>query len=108
MLADIRLAQRRPAEALAAVEQALAALESIPPAYRAGAYLPLLHAEALEATGDHEGAREVIERARNELLARADTIDDPAYRRSFLENVPENARTLARARQWLSEEALST
>jgi eukaryotic-like serine/threonine-protein kinase len=108
MLADVRLAQRRPAEALASVEQAIAALQSIPPAYRAGAYLPLIHAEALFATGDPAGARAVIARARPELLARADQIDDPAYRKTFLENVPENARTLARARQWLGEEAAST
>jgi eukaryotic-like serine/threonine-protein kinase len=103
-LADIRLAQRRPAEALAAVEQALAALAAVPPAYRAGAYLPLVHAEALFATGDDEGARAAIAAARVELLARADQVDDPAYRKTFLENVPENARTLARARQWLGEE----
>jgi hypothetical protein len=87
------------------VEQAIVALQSIPPAYRAGAYLPLIHAGALEATGDHEGARAVIAAARLDLLARADAIGDPAYRRSFLENVPENARTLSRARQWLGEQA---
>jgi len=80
-------------------------LQSIPPAYRAGAYLPLLHAEALEATSDHEGARATIKRAHAELLARADRIGDPAYRKTFLEDVPENARTLARARQWLGEGA---
>jgi eukaryotic-like serine/threonine-protein kinase len=106
-LADIRLAQRRPAEALASVEEAIASLQSIPPAYHAGAYLPLIHAEALDATGDHEGARAAIAAARTELLARADQIDDPTYRKTFLENVPENARTLARARQWLGEEAAS-
>jgi ATP/maltotriose-dependent transcriptional regulator MalT len=104
-LADVRLAQGRPAEALASVEQAMATLQSIPPAYRAGVYLPLVHAEALDATGDHEGARAVIARARAELFARADKIGDPVIRRSFLENVPENARLLSRARQWLGEPA---
>jgi tetratricopeptide (TPR) repeat protein len=104
MLADVRLAQRRPAEALAAVEQAIAAQEAIPPAYHGGAYLPLLHAEALDAMGDHEGACKRIAAARLDLLARADAIGEPALRRSFLENVPENARTLARARQWLAEQ----
>jgi hypothetical protein len=98
-LADIQLAQHRPAEALASVEQAMATVQSIPPAYRTGAYLPLVHAEALEATGDHAGARETIARARTELLARADAIGDPAYRKTFLENVPENARLMARARR---------
>jgi tetratricopeptide (TPR) repeat protein len=102
-LAEIRLAARRGADALTLSEQALAALQSIPEAYREGAYQPLIHAEALYATGDHARAREVIERARTELLARADKIGDPSYRRSFLENVPENARALARAREWLGE-----
>jgi hypothetical protein len=36
------------------------------------------------------------------LLRIADRIDDPAYRQSFLECVPENARTLALAQVWLS------
>jgi tetratricopeptide (TPR) repeat protein len=106
-LADVRLAQGRPARALASAKEAMAAQEAVPPAYRAGAYLPLLHAEALFATGDHEGARAAIARARTELLARADQIGDSAYRKTFLENVPENARTLARAQQWLGEEAAS-
>jgi eukaryotic-like serine/threonine-protein kinase len=106
-LADLRLAQGRPAEALASVEQAIAAQGAVPLAYRAGAYLLLLYAEALEATGDHAGARAAIARARTDLLGRADQIDDPAYRKTFLENVPANARTLLRARQWLGEEAAS-
>jgi hypothetical protein len=28
-------------------------------------------------------------------------VDNPAHRKSFLENVPENRRTLEPARQWL-------
>jgi hypothetical protein len=35
------------------------------------------------------------------LLRIADRIDDPAYQQSFLEGVPENARTLALAQVWL-------
>jgi len=41
--------------------------------------------------------------ARDKLLKNADKIGDPAYRKSFLENVPENARTLALARAWVGE-----
>ena len=80
--------------------QSLAAQEAIPPAYRAGAYLPLIHAEALDATGDHAGTHTAIARALTDLLARAEKIGTPAYRKPFLENVPENARTLTLARQW--------
>ncbi|WP_437618221.1 hypothetical protein [Sorangium sp. So ce1151] len=55
------------------------------------------------ATGDVEAAREVIREARADLLARADRIGDPAFRKSFLENVSANVRTLDLARAWLGE-----
>jgi gamma-glutamyltranspeptidase/glutathione hydrolase len=46
--------------------------------------------------------------ARARLLTTAGRIGDPAYRRSFLEDVPENARTLALAHAWLGEPAPGT
>jgi hypothetical protein len=36
-------------------------------------------------------------------LKQAATIADVDYRRSFLENVPENARTIELARRWIGE-----
>lgn len=69
------------------------------------ALIRLVHAEALSATGDGDAARAAIADARDRLLAAAARIDDPALRDSFLHNVPENARTLARARAWLAEGA---
>jgi hypothetical protein len=42
--------------------------------------------------------------ARARLLAIADKIADPDYKPSFLERVPENARTLALADAWLNEQ----
>jgi hypothetical protein len=65
-----------------------------------GALARLAHAEALDATGDRDAARRAIGDARAQLLAIADKICDPAYRQSFLGNVPENARTLELARAW--------
>jgi hypothetical protein len=59
-----------------------------------------VHAEALHATGNTEAARAAIEVARASLLARAAKIKDPSWRASFLDRVPENARTLELARQW--------
>ena len=64
-------------------------------------HLSLAHAEALDAEGDHDEAREVLARAREVLLARAEAIGDPAIRESFLEAVPEHARIMARAAEWL-------
>jgi len=63
------------------------------------------YAEALDATGDHAAACAAITEARDRLLAQAARIDDPSRRKTFLENVPENARTLSLARQWLGEPA---
>jgi serine/threonine protein kinase/tetratricopeptide (TPR) repeat protein len=105
-LAALRLAQKRPSEALAAAEEGLVQCESMgASAYGRGAFLRLTHAECLEATGNHDAARTAIAKARERLLANADKIGDPAYRKSFLENVPENRKTLDLARQWLEESA---
>ena len=60
----------------------------------------LMIAEALHATGDAD-ARSSIRAARERLLARAAKITSPEWRTSFLENLPENARTLALARELL-------
>jgi hypothetical protein len=72
-----------------------------------GALVALALAEALHATGDLEAARRTIAAARTHLLAIAGKIPDPAYRQSFLDDVPENARTLALARTWLDDPAPS-
>ncbi|HWO20228.1 MAG TPA: hypothetical protein VNO30_15775, partial [Kofleriaceae bacterium] len=108
-LAAIHLAQGRTADARAAAEDAAARAEAMGGAsmFR-GAFVRLVRAEALHATnaaGDHAAARRAIADARARLLAIADRIADPAFRRSFLENVPENARTLALARAWLDDAA---
>ncbi|WP_437970169.1 protein kinase [Sorangium sp. So ce260] len=63
----------------------------------------LVRAEALEACGAHGEARATIATARGRVLERAARIANPARRASFLENVPEHARTLALARAWLGE-----
>ncbi|WP_437720284.1 protein kinase domain-containing protein [Sorangium sp. So ce861] len=100
--AEIRIRQRRAGEAVALAREALAWNR------RGGAVyaprqeaIPAIYAEALHASGDVEAAREVLREARADVLARADKIGDPALRKSFLENVSANARTLALARAWL-------
>jgi eukaryotic-like serine/threonine-protein kinase len=67
--------------------------------------LRLTFAEASWAAGLSSMARVAIAAARQRLLDRAAKIKDPAWRRSFLENVPENARTIELARAWLDESA---
>lgn len=62
-----------------------------------GSFARLIHAEALEAAGEHEASRAAMEEARARLLATAQKIGVPEIRRRFLEDVPEHARTLALA-----------
>jgi hypothetical protein len=45
-------------------------------------------------------ARAALAAARDQLHAEADAIESPALRHSFLEVVPEHARTLALAAAW--------
>ncbi|HEX7838412.1 MAG TPA: AAA family ATPase, partial [Kofleriaceae bacterium] len=101
-LSAIRLAQGRAGDALAAAEDAMARCTAMGGCgmFR-GACVRLAHAEALHATGAHDAARSAIAQARAYLLAVADKIADPSYRASFLEQVPENACTLALASAWL-------
>jgi hypothetical protein len=100
--AGLRLTQGRTAEALAAAEEAMARYTAMGGCgmFR-GAFVRLAHTEALHATGAHDAAHGAIAQARDRLLAIAGKITDPGYRTSFLEQVPENTRTLALASAWL-------
>jgi hypothetical protein len=104
-LAALRLAEGRPAEGLAAAREGLAKCDAMGACshFFRGAFLRLIHAECLEAIGDHAAARAAITSAKARLFAIAETIGDPSYRTSFLENVPENRRTLALAQAWGAE-----
>jgi hypothetical protein len=107
-LSALRLAQDRGGEALVAAEDAVSRCTAMGGCgmFR-GVFVRLAHAEALHATGAHDAARRAIADARTHLLAVADKIPDPDYRQSFVENVPENVRTLALAHAWLGGPAQS-
>ena len=104
-LSALRLAQGRAEEALAVAEQAVSRCTTMGGCgmFR-GAFVRLVHAEALHATGAHDAARHAIATAREHLFTIAGRIADPAYRKSFLDNVPENSRTIALARAWLGSD----
>ena len=96
-LAEILLAERRAADALATARAALALIpapEGGTPLDSVEARVRLVHVEALAATGDHTAARAALSEARLRLLARGAALGDSTLRRSFLEGVAENARTL--------------
>ncbi|HWN69905.1 MAG TPA: AAA family ATPase [Haliangium sp.] len=104
-LARIRLLQGRYEEALRLAGDALHADRVAGIGYYSTrSTCRLVHAEALHALGDLAAARQAIREARDDLLARADKIEDPAYRHSFLAGVSVHARILTLAGDWLGEE----
>jgi eukaryotic-like serine/threonine-protein kinase len=103
-LAEVHQAEGRPREALAAAQKAMAMLVSLGGIEEGESLIRLMYAEALDAALERDAARAALTEARDRLLARAARIADPELRQSFLERVPENARTLARARAWLDPE----
>jgi tetratricopeptide (TPR) repeat protein len=98
-LARVLLGAGRVAEALEASSAAFELREAAA-AGGSAAVVWLARAEALHASGDVPAARETIGEARDRLLARAERIASLELRRSFLEGVPDNARTLRLAREW--------
>ncbi|HWO17833.1 MAG TPA: hypothetical protein VNO30_03630, partial [Kofleriaceae bacterium] len=103
-LAALRLAQGRAEEAVTTSADAVSRCTAMEGCglFR-GAFVRLVHAEALHATGAHDAARRAISEARTHLFTIVDRLEDPEYKKSFLENVPENARTLALASAWLGD-----
>ncbi|HMJ14236.1 MAG TPA: protein kinase [Polyangiaceae bacterium] len=81
-------------DALVAASQALEVLDAVAGVDDWDAFVRLVHAEAVQAAGDTENARLLLRGARDRLLERAARIDSLALRQSFLEQVPENSRTL--------------
>jgi tetratricopeptide (TPR) repeat protein len=95
-LAAIRLAQGRPAEALAAAREALSDREGFARPFQDN-LLRLVLAEALLACGDSAAGDAALAAARARLLRLAGNIRDPALREAFLQRIDENRRTLALA-----------
>ncbi|HRI67939.1 MAG TPA: hypothetical protein PK156_27060, partial [Polyangium sp.] len=93
-------------EALALAEEGLslyAKMEACSQFFR-GAFLRLTHAEILESLGRHDEAGAAIRNARECIRVNAAKIDDLVMRTKFLENVPENRRTLELAQAWCGAE----
>jgi tetratricopeptide (TPR) repeat protein len=93
--ARIRLTRGRSDEALNDAREATQMLRELGGIEEGEAQVRLVYAEALSAGGDLSAAREALVEAHGRLLERAAKIADASARRSFLERVPEHARTLA-------------
>ncbi|WP_049949620.1 hypothetical protein [Sorangium cellulosum] len=102
VLAAAQLAQGHAAEALATARHVIQHGRAFSVFASKAALVRLIEAESLHALGEHAAAAAALDNARRHLLARADQIDDPDLRQSFLEGVPEHARTLALTREGLT------
>jgi len=101
-LATILLARGEPDRALVKATQARELLAKHVSLEFGDVLVRLAYAEALHASAQVGAAQSAIKTARDQLLEQAARIRDETRRRSFLANVPENARTLALAAAWLS------
>jgi hypothetical protein len=94
VLARALLADGASAEALAVAREAHRALVELGAVEEGESLVHLAHAESLLVEGCEAQGEEALGAARDRLLERAAAIGDAALRASFLENVPENARTI--------------
>jgi len=101
VLGKALLAEGRVDEALAAAEESYARYEAVRGFGYRGAFARLVRVECLDAAGKRSEALEALGAARERILEITEKMPDRAHRRSFLESVPENARTLALAEAWL-------
>jgi tetratricopeptide (TPR) repeat protein len=91
--------------ALAAARAAHDALARLGEIEEGESMVRLAHAEALAQTGARDDARAALAVAHERLLARAERIEEPAWRQRFLHNVPVNARILALVEEWRAQPA---
>ncbi|WP_437283664.1 AAA family ATPase [Sorangium sp. So ce375] len=101
ILARVLLALGRTDEAVRAAAEASARLSEFGTLEEGEALVRLTYAEALAASGRRAEAEVAIASAKAALLARAEKLSDPTWRERFLRDVPDNARALDLARDWL-------
>ncbi len=100
VLSQVLLSRGRNPEALSAAREAMTILEKLGALEEGETLVRLVYAQSLFSVGEVAGARQEIEKGRARVLTISAKINDEKLRRCFLENVPENARTLSLAAAW--------
>jgi tetratricopeptide (TPR) repeat protein len=98
--ASIRRSRGNTGEALADAGKAHEMLTVLGGIDESEAVVRLAYAEALYAEGNIAAAQEAIGEAKARLLGRADKLTAPGWKAQFLEQVPENKKTLQLASMW--------
>jgi len=102
-LSRMLLEQRQPGLALKHAEEAMGLLERLGGVEEGESLIRWVHALALRSSGrEHEGRTRIME-AKRRLLERANRINEPHWRQSFLEGVRDNDRLLQLVDQWLGD-----
>ena len=100
-LARMLLQQRQPASALECAEEAMGLVEQLGGVAEGESLIRCVHALCLRNNDrEPEGQRRIAE-AKRLLLERANRINEPHWRQSFLEGVRDNDRLMQLAEQWL-------
>lgn len=99
-LARAELALGHVAPALDAAAESYQVLENLGGLEEGEAATRLVYAEALHAAGHFDRAQRAIATARDRLYQRGLRIAEPGWRSSFLEKIPDHARTLAKLSEW--------
>jgi hypothetical protein len=94
VLAKVRLSMGDPVGAAEAIREGRAIHDQLGGIEGGEALLYLVEVEVTRAAGRPDEARALLAAARARLLERAARIGDPTLRESFLQAVPENARTM--------------
>ncbi len=97
VLAEVLLARAQNERALLVATEAQALLDKLANVDEGEAIIRLAYAEALDAAGEPERARAAFAVAAQRLLSRGERIESDELRQGFLEQVPVNRKTLARA-----------
>ncbi|MCG8422016.1 MAG: protein kinase [Proteobacteria bacterium] len=99
-LARVYLRLGNTEQALAAATEAMELLDTLESVEASNVVVRLVHAEALHAAGKQKDAYRAIAAAREYLLISADRISQGEWRKSYLENIPDHARTMHLAQRW--------
>ncbi|MEM9453537.1 MAG: protein kinase [Myxococcota bacterium] len=102
-LAQVLLRLDRNDEALTVARQAYEQLHKLDLVQEGESLTRLAYAEALWGAGRIEEALASIQEAKEDLLARADTLGADDARQSFLDRVPENVAILRHAKDWAEQ-----
>ncbi|RLB64705.1 MAG: serine/threonine-protein kinase PknK, partial [Deltaproteobacteria bacterium] len=101
LFSRVLVAAARIEEGLECARKAQALLDALGGVDEGEGLIRLAYAETLAAAGLGTEARDAIAQARQRLQERAARITPPSWQQSFLERVPEHARTLLLAAEWL-------